>query len=91
VLQPSPFKKSCPEIYEEREVHRKTKNGHMDHFFGLSSTKVGLITFLILGGDHAFCQRELAVENQLQGGVSSNDHCSAKRMNEEFEVTCENK
>jgi hypothetical protein len=63
----------------------------MDHFFGLSSTKVGLITFLILGQDHAFCQRELAVENQLQGGVSSNDHCSAKRMNEAFEVTCENK
>jgi hypothetical protein len=27
VLQPSPFKKSRPEIYEEREVHRKTKNG----------------------------------------------------------------
>jgi hypothetical protein len=56
VLQPSPFKKFCPEIYEGREVHRKTKNGHMDHFFGLSSMKVGLITFSIPGRDCAFCR-----------------------------------
>jgi hypothetical protein len=39
VLQSSPFKKSRPEIYEGREVHQNTKNGHMDHFFGLNSTK----------------------------------------------------
>jgi hypothetical protein len=65
VLQPSPFKKSHPEIYEGREVRRKTKNGYMDHFIGLSGTKVGLIIFLIPGSDRAFYRRELAVENQL--------------------------
>jgi hypothetical protein len=39
VLQPSPFKKSRLEIYKGREVHRKTKNGYMDHSFGLSGMK----------------------------------------------------
>jgi hypothetical protein len=33
----------------------------MDHFFSLSSTKVGLITFLIPSQDRAFYRRELAV------------------------------
>jgi hypothetical protein len=73
LLQPSPFKKSRPEIYEGREVHQKTKNGHLDHVFGLSGMKVGLIIFLIPGQDRAFCRRELAVRNQLQGGVSFDD------------------
>jgi hypothetical protein len=40
-------KKSHPKIYEGREVHENRKGGHMDHFFGLSGMKVGLITFLI--------------------------------------------
>jgi hypothetical protein len=91
VLQPSPLKKSRAEIYEGRGVHRKTKNDHMDHFIALSGMKVGLITFLILGQDRAFCRWELIVENQLQGGVSFDDHCSTKRMKEAFEITCETK
>jgi hypothetical protein len=62
---PPRFKKSHPKIYEGKEVRWKTKNGHMDHFFGLSGMKVGLIIFLIPGQDCAFYQRELAVGNQL--------------------------
>jgi hypothetical protein len=53
--------------------------------------KVGLITFLIPGWDRAFYWQELTVGNQLQGGVSFNDHCLAKRMKEAFEITCETK
>jgi hypothetical protein len=59
----------------------------MDHFFGLSGMKVGFITFLIPGRGRAFCRRELVVENQLQGGISFDNHCSVKRMKEAFEVT----
>jgi hypothetical protein len=84
VLQPSLFKKSRPEIYEGREVHQKTKNGHMDHFFGLSGTKIGLITFLIPGRDRALCRRELAVRNHLQGGVSFDDHCSINQNDKDL-------
>jgi hypothetical protein len=53
--------------------------------------KVGFITFLIPGRDHAFYWQELTVGNQLQGGVSFDDHCLAKTMKEAFEVTCETK
>jgi hypothetical protein len=52
---------------------------------------VGLITFLIPGRDRAFYWRELTDKNKLQGGVSFDDHCLAKRMKEAFEVTCETK
>jgi hypothetical protein len=86
-----PFKKSCPEIYEGREVCQKTRNSHMDYFFRLNGMKIGLITFLIPGQDHAFCQWEHAVRNHLQGGVNFYDNYSTKRMKEAFEVTCKPK
>jgi hypothetical protein len=47
VLQPSPLKKSHPKITKE-ERSSKNKERSLDHFFGLSGMKVGMITFLIL-------------------------------------------
>jgi hypothetical protein len=46
LLQPSPLKKSRPEIMkEERSLENKKRQ--VDYSFGLSSTKVGVITLLI--------------------------------------------
>jgi hypothetical protein len=62
----------------------------MDSFFGLSGMKVGLIIFLILGRDRAFCRRELADRNKLLCAVNIDTTVGKnKKMKEAFEVTCE--
>jgi hypothetical protein len=48
VLQPSPSKKSCPEIMKE-EMPPKNKEWPLNLFFGFNNMNVGLITFLISG------------------------------------------
>jgi hypothetical protein len=47
---PSPLKEISSQDYEGRGALRKHGTGQLDHFFGLSGTKVGVITFLEFQG-----------------------------------------
>jgi hypothetical protein len=80
VLQPSPLKKSRPEITKEGWFIKKQRmviepllysqrqEGRRDYFL---NSRVGNL---------AYYRRELADENQLQCGVNMNTHYLAKRM-----------
>jgi hypothetical protein len=79
VLQSSPLKKSCPKIIKE-EGPSETKNGPGGHFFGLSNTKVGVITFLIPRSGSCLLSVRSCRRNKLLGGISFDDHSLAKSM-----------
>jgi hypothetical protein len=83
-----PLKKLHLEITKE-ERSSENKERSLNHFFDLSSTKVGLITFLILGSRTCLLSVRIADGNKLQGGVSFDDPSLAKRMNKAFEFPCE--
>jgi hypothetical protein len=60
----TPLKEISSRDYEGREV--KGEQGTViDHFFGLSGTKVGVIIFLIPGSGLAYYQWELIDGNKL--------------------------
>jgi hypothetical protein len=69
VLQPSPLKKSRPEITKE-ERSSENKERSLNHFFGLSGTKIGLITFLIPRSGTCLPLARIADGNKLQCGVN---------------------
>jgi hypothetical protein len=54
----------------------------INHFFGISGTKVGVTTFLILGSGSAYYRVRLVDRNKLLCGVSFDNHSSLKRIND---------
>jgi hypothetical protein len=70
VLQPSALQEISSRDLRWKRDSLEIKEWSLNHFLGLSSMKIGAITFLIPGQDHAYNRCDLADENKLYCGVN---------------------